>query len=101
MWENYNNAGEIKFKELFTVLSNLTKEEIKSITQFITIRKLSGRWPYSEIKTGFKKEEDFKEFFKLNIRSFDVIYMQWKEYATRDTTNKERIPKRAKKVSNV
>jgi hypothetical protein len=94
MWEDNINRHNVKFEELFSVLANLTEETIKEINYFITIRKLSNRWPYDSIKDKVDTETKFKKYFKNNIASFDRIYAEWKDYAKRNRSDKTTISER-------
>jgi hypothetical protein len=87
MWENYNNTKDVKFEELFSVLKNLDSKDIQSMIKLITIKKLSGKWPYDAIKERFNNDDKFKKYFKEHINSFDKIYVDWKEHAERNKSN--------------
>ena len=93
MWENTKNIAGI-LDELYDVLKKLTSKEIKNMLQFITIRKMSGKWPYNEIKEKIVTEEKFKKYFSANIDKFDRVYEQWKEYAKRNTSDKTTVSER-------
>lgn len=102
MWEQSGKPN----KELFNLtekdLANLSDEDIKSIIKFITIRKLSNKYPYDDIKEKFDMNIKFVEYFLINPYRFTIIYEQWKEYnANRGKSNKARISERNNKASDV
>jgi len=92
MWDTYKTDEHMKI--FMEQLNHLTDEDIQSIAKFITIRKLSNRWPYDVIKENLNTSKAFRKYFITRVNNFNVVYDDWKHYAKRNRSNKTTISER-------